>query len=623
VANREQSVAISMPGVEANTSKVEGLSPKNAAKGMAGGTSFLDVLMDAGDGGPADAAGLSIEKSLTPKMPTKLTRRSTAKASPALPRNTSSAIPAHRAARSEHAIKASAQTKNENGSIAAVKDTPVEIPAPLASPVSLHFSFTPLPVAATLTGTAANSLSDVKENSAIPTVHSSPLRSTEARDPKEIKMTAAVQTASPAVKAGDFAIPTTRIALSTYLGTTTGTAAFAMLDEPGEPSTPEQAENKKLLPAVDGSPATDEPARTGVVDGDVTKSVTIAPGMASPALASPTLAPSMSVVDVQSPLPGQSQQVISKTAKAGAKAASVHQVPAEVPHVSQVQNEFRQRTTVQFDATHVPQRSSAPKEEGKADERRAAPANPTAVISSKGTQQSSSNAGQREKREFEAAAQAVSPKAYPESKMMTEANAASTISRIGGPDPRNSFSQAIASQPTTGTMKLENSVLDVPGNSSQAHGGTATQLRNAQDIGAEQSIAGATGAVHSAKLMNQSGQTELRVGFKAGEFGNVDIRTSMVRSQVTAQISVEHGELRNLLATELPNLQEKLSENPFTPANVVLSNYAGGSSSGARNGYQQNTQQPQNSILRENGTPPSAPTLSDQNVPSAQLDIHM
>lgn len=104
--------------------------------------------------------------------------------------------------------------------------------------------------------------------------------------------------------------------------------------------------------------------------------------------------------------------------------------------------------------------------------------------------------------------------------------------------------------------------------------------------------------VQSAKLVERVGQSELHVGFQAGELGGVDIRTSMVRNQVTAEISVEHGELRNLLAVELPHLEKKLAEHQATTTNLVLNDQVGGGSAGSRHAYQQSVYAPPGSASR-------------------------
>ncbi len=99
----------------------------------------------------------------------------------------------------------------------------------------------------------------------------------------------------------------------------------------------------------------------------------------------------------------------------------------------------------------------------------------------------------------------------------------------------------------------------------------------------------------------------------------------MVRSQLTAEISVEHGDLRNLLAAELPQLQTKLGEHPFTTTNIALSSHTGSGSSNSRQAYQQNAYGlPGSGSRQDESSVALEPTLSTESQCSAtQLDVHM
>jgi len=135
----------------------------------------------------------------------------------------------------------------------------------------------------------------------------------------------------------------------------------------------------------------------------------------------------------------------------------------------------------------------------------------------------------------------------------------------------------------------------------------------------------ANSLLHSARLVERVGQSELRVGIQAGEFGNVDIRTSMVRNQFTAQISVERGELGKVLASELPNLQNKLSEQRLPGANIILQNQSGGGSAGFGQGSRQ-SQTMQQIVIPQSSEGEPAPTfmgLADASVSTERLDVHM
>lgn len=131
--------------------------------------------------------------------------------------------------------------------------------------------------------------------------------------------------------------------------------------------------------------------------------------------------------------------------------------------------------------------------------------------------------------------------------------------------------------------------------------------------------------VQSAKLVERAGSAELRLGIRAGEFGSVDIRTSMVRNQFTAEISAERLELSRVLAAELSTLQDRLAAQRVSVANVTVLNHTGSHSTSPE---QQNPRdgpraQVTTSLSRpDEGLMPVAATF--QGIASvSRLDIHM
>jgi hypothetical protein len=69
----------------------------------------------------------------------------------------------------------------------------------------------------------------------------------------------------------------------------------------------------------------------------------------------------------------------------------------------------------------------------------------------------------------------------------------------------------------------------------------------------------ATG-VNAAKLIQTMGETEMRVGMRSTEFGDISIRTSVTPHQMLAQISLEHGDLGQAIAAHVGAMQTKLGE---------------------------------------------------------------
>ena len=175
------------------------------------------------------------------------------------------------------------------------------------------------------------------------------------------------------------------------------------------------------------------------------------------------------------------------------------------------------------------------------------------------------------------------------------------------------------------------SVNDAPGASDKTNNHAAETIPSSvagaaeADARIQAAASYANSLLHSARLVERAGQTELRVGIQTGEFGNVDIRTSMVRNQFTAQISVERGELGKVLAAELPNLQNKLSEQRLPMSNITLQQQAGGGSSGSGQGsrYNQATQPFAMTQSAEADLPAALLPFTEGSISTGRLDVHM
>ena len=132
--------------------------------------------------------------------------------------------------------------------------------------------------------------------------------------------------------------------------------------------------------------------------------------------------------------------------------------------------------------------------------------------------------------------------------------------------------------------------------------------------------------IQVAKLVEQAGQTELHVGIQAGEFGSVDIRTSMAHSQFTAEISVERGELGRAMSAELPALHDRLAEQRVPAANIILqdNSYSGHGSSGFQQGARQNQYAAQNQGAFAENAEAISPVVAMESLESSTgLDIHI
>ncbi len=146
-------------------------------------------------------------------------------------------------------------------------------------------------------------------------------------------------------------------------------------------------------------------------------------------------------------------------------------------------------------------------------------------------------------------------------------------------------------------------------------------------------------AINTAQLIQHMGQTEMRVGMRSDEFGNISINTSTTRDVITAQISLDHGELAKVLASHLPEMQARLGVNQ--PADVRINMYGagtgqnsgtpGGTSSGSADQSQSGNQQSGNatssyagnSVVERPLSPAIAASTSYGGGLDARLDIRV
>jgi len=96
--------------------------------------------------------------------------------------------------------------------------------------------------------------------------------------------------------------------------------------------------------------------------------------------------------------------------------------------------------------------------------------------------------------------------------------------------------------------------------------------------------------INTAKLIQSMGQSEMRVGMRSNEFGNISISTSTTRDQVSAQISLEHGELAKTLAAHLPEMQTRLGGSQPMDVRIDMNGAATGQGTGAFGGTSHGTQ---------------------------------
>jgi hypothetical protein len=90
-------------------------------------------------------------------------------------------------------------------------------------------------------------------------------------------------------------------------------------------------------------------------------------------------------------------------------------------------------------------------------------------------------------------------------------------------------------------------------------GGPATPA-NTVPAPAETLTAALPGPVQVAQLVDRMGQSEMRIGMNTSAFGSVEVRTVVHANDVGLVIGSEKGDLRTLLANDLPAITNTLQQ---------------------------------------------------------------
>lgn len=153
-----------------------------------------------------------------------------------------------------------------------------------------------------------------------------------------------------------------------------------------------------------------------------------------------------------------------------------------------------------------------------------------------------------------------------------------------------SQSQNAASVPVNFTVHpaaviaaAQNAATVLPSRTSSTPAGSAGLAEKATGNTAPASTAlpQAAPVINTAKLVQSMSQSVMRLGMRSNEFGNISISTSSTRDVVSAQISLEHGELAKTLAAHLPEMQARLGGNQPMDVRIDMN---GASTSGQETG---------------------------------------
>ena len=155
-------------------------------------------------------------------------------------------------------------------------------------------------------------------------------------------------------------------------------------------------------------------------------------------------------------------------------------------------------------------------------------------------------------------------------------------------------SQAVASatKPVDATP-LQTMTVQVSASSSTTAGAATDATRHADAAPAavsaqiESSEGTAASGVNTARVIQSMSESEMRVGMRSTEFGDISIRTAVAQQQMVAQITVDHGDLGRAIALHAPAAQTKLGEDFGLHASIEVTQSGTGFSGERGNSPQQ------------------------------------
>jgi hypothetical protein len=167
----------------------------------------------------------------------------------------------------------------------------------------------------------------------------------------------------------------------------------------------------------------------------------------------------------------------------------------------------------------------------------------------------------------------------------TQASLTSQGQSILPADVNNVIHTPAATSPAA--LGVVSNVPAAAGTSVARDSGSAAKTPEAAGSAAAGAVAApAPPAINTAKLIQSASQSEMRVGMRSNEFGNISINTSVTKGLVSAQISLDHGELAKTLTTHLPEMQTRLGSNQAVDVRIDMNGQGQGTgtSSGMSNG---------------------------------------
>ena len=181
----------------------------------------------------------------------------------------------------------------------------------------------------------------------------------------------------------------------------------------------------------------------------------------------------------------------------------------------------------------------------------------------------------------------------------SQTNAVAAKPSDNGASQPIAFATVAATHPAAPLHAAADSIDSTPRHSDESAGLPSEQLNGAGT--------GTTSVINTARLIQSMSETEMRVGMRSTEFGDISIRTLVSQQQMQAQISVDHSELSNAISAHIPSIQAKLDNQYGLHASIEVS-HGGASFTGERGQNAQKDQRAFTPSVQIEGTVPVSET---------------
>jgi len=141
------------------------------------------------------------------------------------------------------------------------------------------------------------------------------------------------------------------------------------------------------------------------------------------------------------------------------------------------------------------------------------------------------------------------------------------------PDSGNANPAATNPSSIAGSLAEQNAHItqSIPGSTTRATANDSSKASDSESnlrVPVEPAAHAVSGPAQLAQMTSKAAQSEMRIGLNTAAFGKVQVRTVIHASEVGVQIGSEKGDLRNLIANDLPGIANTLQQQNLRLAHV-------------------------------------------------------